>query len=100
MSTLSKSALGIQKSRAFEHILCATDFSFCSERALIYSSAIAQRYGSELFVVHALAPETLQVLSPTDLPGAFDQAAATQSSAWQRLCKIDTCRVFTIGPQC
>ncbi len=74
MSTLPKSALATQKCRAFEHILCATDFSFCSERALIYSSAIARHYGSELLVVHALAPEILQVLSPTALPGAFDQS--------------------------
>lgn len=74
VSTLPKSALATQRSRAFEHLLCATDFSFCSERALIYSSAIARRYGSELFVVHALAPETLQVLSPTALLGAFDRS--------------------------
>jgi nucleotide-binding universal stress UspA family protein len=37
--------------------LMATDFSDSSQRALIYATAIAHRYGSALSVVHAVPPE-------------------------------------------
>ena len=38
----------------FKQVLVATDFSDGSQRALAYAIAIAQRYGSEISVVHVL----------------------------------------------
>lgn len=42
---------------SLERILVATDFSECSERALLTSLGIAQQYGSKLHVVHVVPSE-------------------------------------------
>ena len=42
---------------AFKNLLFATDFSPCSEAALPYVRAIAERYGSTIHIIHVLAPE-------------------------------------------
>jgi len=42
---------------ALKRILVATDFSECSERALLTSLGIAQRYGSKLHMVHVVQSE-------------------------------------------
>ena len=39
---------------SFKRILVATDFSEASEHAVDFASELARRYGSELFVVHAI----------------------------------------------
>lgn len=44
---------------ALKNILYATDFSPCSQAALPYLRAIAERYGSTLHVVHILDPEPI-----------------------------------------
>ena len=42
---------------SLKRILVATDFSECSERALLASLGIAQRYGSKLHIVHVVPSE-------------------------------------------
>lgn len=42
---------------SLKRILIATDFSECSERALLVSLGIAQQYGAKLHVVHAVPSE-------------------------------------------
>ena len=42
---------------ALKRILVATDFSECSERALLTSLGIAHRYGSKLHMVHVVPSE-------------------------------------------
>lgn len=42
---------------AFKNILFATDFSRCSQAAIPYVQAIAERYASTVHAVHVLAPE-------------------------------------------
>jgi len=48
---------GLSVDVSLERILVATDFSECSERALLASLGIAQRYGSNLHVVHVVPSE-------------------------------------------
>jgi nucleotide-binding universal stress UspA family protein len=52
----------------FTHVLIATDFSDASERALAYALAIARRYGSTVYVVHAIAPEPRDPIPLERLP--------------------------------
>jgi len=41
---------------AIKNILVATDFSACSETALIYGRALARQFGATLHVLHAVEP--------------------------------------------
>ena len=52
----------------FRRILMATDFSAPSQRALDYALAIARRYGSEISIVHAIAPEARGSVPMDPLP--------------------------------
>jgi nucleotide-binding universal stress UspA family protein len=51
----------------FKNILYATDFSPLSRAALPYALAMAQHYGSKIFVVHVIPPE-MYMYSPPDFP--------------------------------
>jgi nucleotide-binding universal stress UspA family protein len=44
---------------SFKNLLFATDFSLCSEAALPYVRAIAERYGSTVHIIHVLTPEPM-----------------------------------------
>jgi len=50
---------------ALKNILFATDFSPCSQAALPYLHAIAERYASTVHIIHVLAPEP-QIGIPLD----------------------------------
>lgn len=52
----------------FKNVLLATDFSAASEHALSYAIAIARRYHSEFFVVHAIPPQPRDPISMEPLP--------------------------------
>ncbi|HEV2387432.1 MAG TPA: universal stress protein [Candidatus Acidoferrales bacterium] len=52
------------------NILVATDFSPASEMALDYAVAIARRYESHLYIVHAIRPE-LYALTPPEATGGM-----------------------------
>jgi nucleotide-binding universal stress UspA family protein len=54
----------------FNTIIVATDFSPASERALSYALAIAHRYDSHLYVVHAIRPD-LYTLTPPEASGGM-----------------------------
>ncbi len=58
---------------AFKQILVATDFSEYSERALLKSLGIAQRYGSKLHIVHVVPGEGYGVAG-TGMLGAMNFA--------------------------
>lgn len=54
------------------NILVATDFSPASDRALDYALAIARRYDSHVYVVHAIRPE-LYALTPPEATGGMTE---------------------------
>ncbi len=47
-----------QATVSFKNILLATDFSDASEKAFNYAIAIARLFGSKIYVVHVVPPET------------------------------------------
>jgi len=59
---------------SFRHILLATDFSPASERALGYAITLARHYGSELSIVHSIAPERRDPIPLEPLPRELNRA--------------------------
>jgi nucleotide-binding universal stress UspA family protein len=57
----------------FARILFATDFSDVAQRAFTYAAALASRYGSELFIVHAIEPEPRGPVPLDPLPRELDR---------------------------
>jgi len=57
----------------FKQILIATDFSDASQRAFDYAVAIAHRYGSTVFIVHAMAPDPREPVPIYPLPRELDR---------------------------
>lgn len=56
----------------FKHVVMATDFSSASQRALAYALAVSQRYGADLALVHAIAPEPWEPVPMDPLPYDVD----------------------------
>ncbi len=67
-----------------KNILFPTDFSPCSQTALPYLRAIAERYGSTVHVLHVLAPET-QIGIPLDRFPELDTDRDAAQSAMDAL---------------
>lgn len=66
------------------NIVVATDFSPVSERALSYALAIARRYDSHIYVVHAIRPDLYTLTPPEAASGMIDlvrQAAEQEMAA-------------------
>jgi len=59
---------------ALRKILVATDFSGCSEKAVHYALGIAPRYGSHVFLVHAVHASGYYLGGPEVMAAAVDQA--------------------------
>ena len=59
---------------AIRNILLATDFSDCSKRALGYASGIASRYGSQLHLFHCIDPTPYNLIDPSPVQTACDDA--------------------------
>ncbi len=59
---------------SMQRIMLATDFDPVSEAALHYSLAIARRYGSKMYLMHVVAPETFQFLAPDARQRALEDA--------------------------
>jgi nucleotide-binding universal stress UspA family protein len=57
-TTASASALAVR------NILVATDFSPCSQRALLHAGAAARRFGSTLHLAHVVTPTMFSMVSP------------------------------------
>jgi nucleotide-binding universal stress UspA family protein len=55
MSTVAQAPVG----PSLKNVLFATDFSPCSEAALPYVRALAERYGSTIHMIHVLTPEPM-----------------------------------------
>ncbi|MBN2420481.1 MAG: universal stress protein [Deltaproteobacteria bacterium] len=54
----------------FNKILCPTDFSKPSYRALKVADELAKNYSSELFLVHVVVPAQLYPATPGFVPGS------------------------------
>jgi len=59
---------------SLQHIMLATDFDPNSEAALHSSLAIARRYGSKVYLMHVVPPDTFQFLSGDARQYALDNA--------------------------
>jgi universal stress protein A len=59
---------------AIRNILLATDFSDCSKRALGYALGIASRYGSRLHLFHCIDPTPYNLIDPSPIQTACDDA--------------------------
>lgn len=59
---------------SMQRIMLATDFDPVSEAALHYSLSIARRYGSKVYLLHVVAPETFQFLAGDARQRALEDA--------------------------
>lgn len=59
-------------------LLVGTDFSPCSEKALAWAVAVAERLGAKLTLLHVMAP-------PPALGGALPEAAVYEAAEWSNL---------------
>jgi nucleotide-binding universal stress UspA family protein len=73
-----------EQSVGFKHILIATDFSEISQRALDYAIAVARRYRSELYLVHAIPARGRPPIPLDPLPRELDRERleAEQQMKW------------------
>ena len=69
-------AQGLEKAVAFRRVLIATDLSDASRGAETWGFAFAQHYQSETYLVHAVAPETLEVAAMDRFPAHCDRSWA------------------------
>ena len=69
-------AQNLEKAVAFNRVLIATDLSDSSQGAEKWGLALAQHYHSEAYLVHAIAPETLEVAAMNRLPAENDRSWA------------------------
>ena len=58
---------------SLKNILCATDFSSESSKALGYAAAIARSQAGKLYLVHVLPEEVLLELPLETLPDSMDR---------------------------
>jgi nucleotide-binding universal stress UspA family protein len=74
--------------RLFTHILCATDFSASSLRALSYAAFFAERANAELSVIHVL--ESMPTLEPVviGVPGQREYRRLAEAAHRERLHEV------------
>lgn len=80
----------LQLALALRNILVATDFSLCSERALLHAVAAAHHCGSTLHLLHIVQPGAFCVLPPDaymGTPEAIDLAQKQASTEADTLLK-------------
>lgn len=70
-----------QAALAIRDILIATDFSSCSERALLHAVAAAHRFGSTLNVVHVVRPAMFVFCAPDGYMGVPEAEAHAMNLA-------------------
>ncbi len=58
-----------QAALAIKNILIATDFSTCSDRALLHALAAANRFGATLHLLHVVPPHTYYIAPPDGYMG-------------------------------
>jgi len=77
----------VKHSVSFKNILVTTDFSDVSKKAAPYAAAIANRYGSKIYVVHVISPEGRTPIPIEPLPVELDdgrQSAKLEMKAFLR----------------
>lgn len=78
--------IGEQKQRIeFKHLLIATDLSDASERAFTCALAIAGRYSSALWIVHAIPPEPRELITMDPLLRELDRPRLEAEQQMKRL---------------
>lgn len=80
----------VQASPKFLNILFATDFSPCSEAALPYARAIAERYGSTIHLVHVYSAEPL--VGPLGVP--IEDVEIERTAAQTRMDRFCECEAL------
>jgi nucleotide-binding universal stress UspA family protein len=70
MALLTKTSASI----SLKNILFTTDFSACSDTALIFAKALARRYGSKIVLGHVVAPAPYYELGAEPIPAELDQS--------------------------
>ncbi len=79
-----------QAALAIRNVLIATDFSPCSQRALLHAVAAAHRFGSTLHIVHVLKPAVFSFCPPEGymgVPEAESQAMELARDDAEKLMK-------------
>jgi len=70
-----------QTALALRNVLMATDFSPCSDRALLHAVAAANHYGSTLHLVHVVPTAPFCFLPPEAYPGTLEAKCLAQDLA-------------------
>jgi nucleotide-binding universal stress UspA family protein len=70
-----------QAALALRNILLATDFSSCSDHALLHAVAIAHHYGSTLHLAHIVQPALFSMLPPDGYMGTVEAENVTVEKA-------------------
>lgn len=73
---------------ALRNVLIATDFSECSQRALLHALGVARRYGSKLHLLHVITPSGYWMSTPESYcasPERLSEAVALARRDAERL---------------
>ncbi|MGB9074994.1 MAG: universal stress protein [Terriglobales bacterium] len=70
-----------QAALALRNVLCATDFSPCSERALLHAVAVAHHYGSTLHLAHVVQPTVFSLVPPEGYMGTVEAEGVVMDRA-------------------
>ena len=70
--------LDVPTQLSLKNILFTTDFSDYAGRALPFAVGLARRYGSTLFLAHALEPEPRYAIGLEAIPPELDQPLPPQ----------------------
>ncbi|HEX9120141.1 MAG TPA: universal stress protein [Terriglobales bacterium] len=92
-------AAGPQVALAIRNVLVATDFSSCSERALLHAVAAAHHFGSTLHLLHVVQPGLFSFVPPEAYVGtseavvrAMDLAGAETRALLNRVLRHTHCQ--------
>lgn len=84
------------------HILIATDFSACSERAVEYGASLAKQFGARVVLVHVYAPPVIVVpeavipLGAAELQKMLDRMNAGLAAAADKVRSLGVGDVETV----
>jgi nucleotide-binding universal stress UspA family protein len=70
-----------QAAIAIRNVLVATDFSSCSERALLHAVAVAHHYGSTLHLAHVVQPTLFSLVPPEGYTGTVEAEGVVMDRA-------------------
>jgi len=93
------SALFEQQTRvAVKNLLFTTDFSALSETALTYASAIARRYGAQVYVGHAIPAEPPLAVPAEALPVESDRTRQEAQRSMEKFLRTAPLKDLRVEP--